>query len=55
MGAALIRWLVLFLVAALLTGCGRMSDESVRDKDRQRMQVADSMPGNDIPPDPADR
>jgi hypothetical protein len=54
MGAPLIRFILAVLVTAILIGCGRMSADSVRDKDMQRIDTAKGMPGNDIPPDPAD-
>ena len=54
MGSSLIRFLIAVLVATALIGCGKMSADSVRDKDQQRIDTAKGMPGNDIPPDPAD-
>ncbi|MEO7453744.1 MAG: hypothetical protein ABIV13_03160 [Fimbriimonadales bacterium] len=54
MGAALVRFLLLVLVAVIAAGCGQISAETVRDKDRQRVEVSAKMPGNDVPPDPAD-
>lgn len=54
MGTTLIRLVIAVLVTAVVIGCGRMSAESVRDKDQQRIDTAKGMPGNDLPPDPAD-
>ena len=54
MGTSLIRLLVAAALVAVITGCGKMSAESVRDKDQQRIETARGMPGNDLPPDPAD-
>jgi len=54
MGAPLVKFLVAVIIAGTLIGCGKMSAETVRDKDRQRVEAARGMPGNDIPPDPAD-
>ncbi len=54
MGSSLIRLLLAVLATAALIGCGRMSAESVRDKDQQRIDTAKGMPGNDIPLGPAD-
>ena len=54
MGTPLIRLLVAVIIAATIIGCGKMSAEDVRDKDQQRIETAKGMPGNDIPPDPAD-
>lgn len=51
MGSALKYFLPALLI---LVGCGRMSDETVREKDEERIAVSKNMPGNDIPPDPAD-
>ena len=54
MGASLVRS-GLFVVALIaIAGCGRMNADAVRDKDQQREDVSKKMPGNDIPPDPAD-
>jgi hypothetical protein len=53
-GSTLVRFVLLFLIVLFVTGCGRMSAETVREKDRQRMEVSGQMPGNDVPPDPAD-
>lgn len=48
----------LFAVAALLLsfacGCRAGMDETVRERDRQRQETARTMPGNDLPQDPAD-
>lgn len=41
-------------IAFLIAGCGRMSDDTVRDKDQQRIETSKGMPGNDVPLDPAD-
>lgn len=47
--------LVVAAVAVLMVlGCGRMSAETVRDKDQQRIETSKRMPGNEIPMDPAD-
>lgn len=54
MGAPLVKLVVALVVACLVYGCARMSADDVRDKDRQRIETARGMPGNDIPPDPAD-
>ena len=54
MGTSLIRLLIAILVTATIIGCGKMSADSVRDRDRDRVETAKGMPGNDIPPDPAD-
>jgi len=36
------------------SGCRAGTDETVRDRDRQRQDTAPTMPGNDLPHDPAD-
>jgi hypothetical protein len=54
MGAPLIRLILALAVIGLIYGCGKLSDETVRDKDSQRVETAQGMPGNDIPADPAD-
>ncbi len=54
MGTTLVRLLVIMLASGVLSGCGKMSADSVRDKDQQRIDTAKGMPGNDLPPDPAD-
>jgi hypothetical protein len=48
------RFIIAVIIAATIIGCGKMSADSVRDKDSQRVETAKGMPGNDIPPDPAD-
>jgi hypothetical protein len=53
MGSSLKLFLAV-LIAATIIGCGKMSADSVRDRDGQRVEAAKGMPGNDIPPDPAD-
>jgi hypothetical protein len=53
MGAAL-KVVVVLALAAIITACGRISDDTVRDKDQQRIETSKVMPGNDIPLDPAD-
>lgn len=54
MGVALTRFLLLLVAALVCCGCGRISDETVRDKDQQRIETSKLMPGNNVPPDPAD-
>jgi hypothetical protein len=54
MGVALKKLILLLTLALIVLGCGRMSDDTVRDRDRQRADTAKRMPGNDMPMDPAD-
>ncbi len=56
LGSALVRAAVVVLIAGLLVlGCGnRVTAESVRNKDEQRIETSKNMPGNDVPLDPAD-
>jgi len=49
-----ISWMVAAGIALSMVGCGRISDETVRDKDQQRIETSKGMPGNEIPMDPAD-
>lgn len=53
MGVTL-RLLALVLLLLAVLGCGRMSDQTVRDKDELRIETSKSMPGNNVPMDPAD-
>ena len=53
MGSTL-KLLLALLVIAAIVACGRMSDDTVRDRDKQRIETAKNMPGSDIPMDPAD-
>lgn len=54
MGAPLSKLVLAVIITATIIGCGKMSAQTVRDKDQQRIEAARGMPGNDIPPDPAD-
>jgi|GEM_PF-4068006 len=42
------------LLLSLAGGCRASRDETVRERDRQRQEIARTMPGNDLPQDPAD-
>lgn len=42
------------LLALLAAGCRAGTDRTVRDRDRQRQETARTMPGNELPQDPAD-
>ena len=42
MGTPLIRFIFAVLFTAVLIGCGKMSADSVRDKDQQRIETARS-------------
>jgi uncharacterized lipoprotein len=53
LGTAL-KLVLAVLVIVVVAACGRMSDETVRDRDKQRVETSKSMPGNDLPQDPAD-
>lgn len=49
------RLLALALVLLLGIGCAGSQSETVRERDKQRIETSKEMPGNDVPQDPADR
>ena len=49
-----LRLAACFLLLAALGACGKMSDETVREKDQERIDVSKNMPGSNVAPDPAD-
>jgi hypothetical protein len=53
----LARFVFFGVVLSMLCGCassGASNPDDVRARDQQRKDVAKTMPGNDIPKDPAD-